>query len=148
DGLRLLITGNGVPANLTSIRTLPGTGPHADTPTAMLPLVDVGLATNPITANLTNKAALIERGTNNYADKVNFAAQAGAAFAVVYNFATNTSGNGAPGGDQLTPLGATDFTPIPAVFIGHSDGEALKNLFVTNSSARGQIHLQTTNYVF
>ena len=148
DGLRLLITGNGVPANLTSIRTLPGTGPHADTPTAMLPLVDVGLATNPITANLTNKAALIERGTNNFADKINFAAQAGAAFAVVYNFATNTSGSGAPGGDQLIPMGGTDFTPIPAVFIGNSDGEALKNLFATNSDALAQIHLETTNYLF
>jgi len=148
DGLRLLITGNGVPSNLASIRTLPGTGPHADTPTAMLPLVDVGLATNPITANLTNKAALIERGTNNFADKINFAAQAGAAFAVVYNFATNTSGSGAPGGDQLIPMGGTDFTPIPAVFIGNSDGVALKNLFATNSDALAQIHLETTNYLF
>ena len=148
DGLRLLISGDGVPVNLASIRTLPGTGPHADTPTAMLPLVDVGLATNPITANLTNKAALIERGTNLFPDKINFAAQAGAAFAVIYNFATNTSGVGAPGGDQLIPLGGTDFTPIPAVFIGHSDGEALKSLFATNSGALAQIHLQTTNYLF
>src|SRR6266542_4031362 len=148
DGLRLLITGDGVPANLASIRTLPGTGPHADTPTALLPLVDVGLATNPITANLTNKAALIERGTNLIPDKINFAAQAGAAFAVIFNFATNTSGIGAPGGDQLIPLAGTDFTPIPAVFIGHSDGVALKNLFATNSGALAQIHLQTTNYLF
>ncbi len=148
DGLRVLITGDGVPANLASIRTLPGTGPHADTPTALLPLVDVGLATNPITANLTNKAALIERGTNLIPDKINFAAQAGAAFAVIFNFATNTSGIGAPGGDQLIPLAGTDFTPIPAVFIGHSDGVALKNLFATNSGALAQIHLQTTNYLF
>ena len=137
-----------VPSTLASIRTLPGTGPHADTPTGILPLVYVGLATNPITANLTNKAALIERGTNNFADKINFAAQAGAAFAVVYNFATNTSGSGAPGGDQLIPMGGTDFTPIPAVFIGNSDGEALKNLFATNSEALAQIHLETTNYLF
>ncbi|PYJ86084.1 MAG: hypothetical protein DME22_06640 [Verrucomicrobia bacterium] len=148
DGLRLLVIGNGVPANLASIRTLPGTGPHADTPTALLPLVDVGLATNAITANLTNKAALIERGTNNFSDKINFAAQAGAAFVVVYNFATNTSGSGPPGGDQLIPLGGTDYTPIPAVFISRSDGVALKNLFATNSGALAQIHLETTNYLF
>src|SRR5438094_4781536 len=148
DGLRLLISGNGVPSNLASIRTLPGTGPHADTPTAMLPLVDVGLATNTLAVNLTNKAALIERGTNSFAEKIDFAAQAGAAFAVVYNFATNASGSGPPGGEQLIPMGGTDFTRIPAVFIARSDGEALKNLFATNSSALAQIHLQTTNYLF
>jgi subtilisin-like proprotein convertase family protein len=147
DGLRLLITGDGVPANLASIRTLPGSGPHADAPTAMLPLVDVGLATNPISANLTNKAALIGRGTNEFADKINFAAQAGAAFAVIYNYATNTSGSGAPGGDQLVFMAGTDFTPIPAVFISHSNGAALKEWFQTNSGARAQIHFQTTNYL-
>src|SRR6266568_9271359 len=148
DGLRLLISGDGVPSTLASIRTLPGTGPHADVPTGILPLVYVGLATNPITVNLTNKAALIQRGTNLAPDKINFAARAGAAFAVIYNFATNLSGIGAPGGDQLIPLGGTDFTPIPAVFIGYSDGAALNELLQTNSGVRGQIHLQTTNYLF
>jgi subtilisin family serine protease/subtilisin-like proprotein convertase family protein len=148
DGLRVLITGDDIPANLASIRTLPGTGPHADVPTAILPLVDVGLATNTISANLTNKAALIERGTNSFEAKINFAARAGAAFAVIYNYATNTSGSGAPGGDQLTPLAATDYTPIPAVFISHTNGVALKSLFQTNNSARAQIHLESTNYIF
>lgn len=140
DGLRLLITGDDIPANLASIRTLPGTGPYADVPTAMLPLVDVGLATNTITANLTNKAALIERGSNSFEAKINFAARAGAAFAVIYNFAA--------GGDELTLMSGTDYTPIPAVFIGHTDGMALKGLFQTNSSARAQIHLTFTNYTF
>src|SRR5207245_1262729 len=46
DGLRVLVTGDGVPANLASVRTLPGLGPHADTPTPMLPLVDFGFGTN------------------------------------------------------------------------------------------------------
>jgi subtilisin family serine protease/subtilisin-like proprotein convertase family protein len=83
-----------------------------------------------------------------FATKVNFAAQAGAAFAVVYNYATNTSGSGAPGGDQLLPMGGTDFVPIPAVFIGHSDGEALKALFQTNAAALAQIHLDSVSHVF
>jgi subtilisin-like proprotein convertase family protein/subtilisin family serine protease len=148
DGLRVLITGDNIPANLRSIRALPGTGPHADTATAALPLVDVGLATNTISLDLTNKAALIERGTNIFEAKVNFAARAGAAFAVVYNFATNTSGSGAPGGEQLIPLAGTDYTPIPSVFITHSNGVALRELFRTNSTARAQIHLETTNYAF
>jgi subtilisin family serine protease/subtilisin-like proprotein convertase family protein len=148
DGLRVLISGDNVPPNLLSIRCLPGTGPHADMPTAALPLVDVGLATNTIAASLTNKAALIERGGTNFDVKINYAARAGAAFAVVYNFATNTSGSGAPGGDQLIPLAGTDYTPIPAVFIGNTDGMALKALFQTNDMARAQIHLESTNYMF
>jgi subtilisin-like proprotein convertase family protein/subtilisin family serine protease len=148
DGLRVLVTGDNIPPNLRSIRALPGTGPHADTPTAALPLVDVGLATNTISLDLTNKAALIERGTNTFEAKVNFAARAGASFAVVYNFATNASGSGAPGGEQLIPLAGTDYTPIPAVFITHSNGVALRELFRTNSTARAQIHLETTNYAF
>jgi len=148
DGLRVETVGDGVPPGVVSIRTLPGTGPHADEPTPFLPLVDVGLATNVIGADLTGKAALIQRGTNDYADKINFAAQAGAAFAVIYNFATNTSGSGAPGGDQLVPLGRTDFTPIPAVFVSHSDGVALQALFATNTAARARIRLTNTNLLF
>jgi subtilisin-like proprotein convertase family protein len=148
DGLRVLITGENIPSNLRSIRALPGTGPHADAPTAALPLVDVGLATNTISLDLTNKAALIERGSNTFETKVNFAARAGASFAIIYNFATNTSGSGAPGGEQLIPLAGTDYTPIPAVFITHSNGAALRELFRTNSTARAQIHLETTNYAF
>ena len=149
DGLRVLVTGSGVPANLASIHTLPSTGPHADTPTAMLPLVDFGFGTNTNGFNLVNKGALIERGTNTFADKINLAAQAGAAFAVVYNFPTNLEDpNGAPGGDLLFPMGGTDFVPIPAVFIGNTDGQALQSLFATNGSALAQIHLEQTNYVF
>ncbi len=128
-----------------SIHTLPGTGPHADVPTQTLPLVYVGFATDPIAVNLTNKAALIQRGTNTFEQKIDNAAQAGAAFAVVYNYPTNVA---ADGGDQLTGMAATDFTPIPAVFIGNSDGEGLKALFQTNTAALAQIHLNSTNYVF
>lgn len=147
DGLRVIVSGDHVPASLLSLQTLPGTGPHADEPTPALPLVYVGLATNPIAQNLTNQGALIQRGTNNYEEKIRYAAAAGAAFALVYNFATN-SGSGAPGGDQLTPMGRTDYVPIPAVFLGHSDGEALRMLFETNTAARARIQLEATNLTF
>jgi len=148
DGLRVLVTGSGVPTNLSSIRTLPSVGPHADTPTPILPLVDFGYGTNATGFNLTNKGALVQRDGVTFASQINLAAQAGAAFAVVYNFATNTDPTGAPGGDQLLPMGGTDFVPIPAVFIGHTDGEALKALFQTNNNALAQIHLNSTSYVF
>ncbi len=150
DGLRLLITGAGVPAPLASIRTLPTLGPHADEPTAILPLVDAGLATNQLAVDLHGQAALIQRGgqygKTNYAEKIEFAAQAGAAFAVVYN---NSAGNeNCPGGDALCPMGGTDFAPIPAVFIGQSDGEALRALLQQQVDIRGQIRLTSTHYSF
>jgi subtilisin-like proprotein convertase family protein len=148
DGLRVVVTGQNVPKNLKYIRTLPSTGPHADEPTEALPLVDVGLATNAITVNLTNKGALIERGITLLPTKIDIAARAGAAFAVVYNFATNSDPNSAPGGDQLIPIGGADFVPIPAVFIGHTDGVALRELVQSDKNARARIRLQTVDYAF
>ncbi len=147
DGLRLLITGSGVPASITSIHTLPSVGPHADTPTPWLSLADFGFGTNLAGFDLANRGALIQRGGTDFASAIDLAARAGAAFAVVYNYATNSSGVGAPGGSQLMPMGGTDFVPIPAVFIAHQDGEALKQLFATNRTALAQIHLTTTHYV-
>jgi subtilisin family serine protease/subtilisin-like proprotein convertase family protein len=148
DGLRLVITGEGLPAGLASIRALAGTGPHPDAPTIAAPLVDVGLATNPITINLIGKAALIERGINNYADKVGFAARAGAAFAVIYNYGPENTNSDCPGGDEFCWMGGTDFTPIPSVFIGNTDGVALKSFFSANPDAHAQLRLESTNYIF
>ncbi|HEU0009525.1 MAG TPA: S8 family serine peptidase [Verrucomicrobiae bacterium] len=144
DGLRLLITGDGVPPELASIRCLPSAGPHPDDPTPLAPLVDLGLATNTVQIDLTGKAALIERGTNNFDEKILRAAAAGAEFAVIYNFATNTD-FGCPGGEQLCLMGATDFVPIPAIFIGRSNGLALQGLFSTNSAARAQLRLNSVS---
>src|SRR5438093_330642 len=87
DGLRVWITNTdatqAVPSNLASVPSTPGLGPHADVPTATLPLVDAGLATNTITLDLSGKAALIRRGgdpdnTNSYfTQKINRAPNAG-----------------------------------------------------------------------
>jgi len=79
-----------------------------------------------------------------YATKINNAATAGAAFVVIYNYSTNV---GSDGGDRLTAMSGVDFTPIPAVFIGNSDGLALQALFETNGPALAQIRLDSTNCV-
>ncbi|MEY2409528.1 MAG: hypothetical protein QOF48_2198 [Verrucomicrobiota bacterium] len=141
DGLRLRVSGLDVPANIASIRCLPAAGPHPDTATPPLRMVDLGLATNVVLPDLRGKGALIERGTNNFDEKIIKAALAGAEFAVIYNFQTNRDPAGCPGGDQLCLMGNTDFTPIPAIFIGRTDGLALKQLIATNSMARGQLSL-------
>lgn len=143
DGLRVEVSGPGVPPELVSVRTLPSTGPHADTPTPALPLADFGYGTNLAGMNLTNKGALIQRGPATFAQSISNAALAGAAFAIVYNYPGPP-----PGGDQLYQLGGTDFVPIPAVFIGNTDGEGLKSLFQTNADALAQIRLTAASFQF
>lgn len=150
DGLRVLISRDAA----NSLRTLPSTGIQPDLPTPILPLVYVGQATNVITQNLTNKAALIQRGGTNangvatsFVDKINRTANAGAKFAVVFNSETAAPGT-CPGGDQLCNMGGTDYVPIPAVFIGFTDGSTLTNLLQQGSNVLAQLKLQTTNYAF
>jgi subtilisin-like proprotein convertase family protein len=139
SALRVLITGTNLPANLASILPLvPCIGPHADSPTALLPLVDLGLATNPITTNLAGRAALIRRGGNTFEQKVQVAAAAGAAFVVLYD-----------NGDPKPGFGIdVEFGPIPCVFISQSDGVALRNYLPTDDTARAQIDLTPTTYSF
>ncbi|MBI3417060.1 MAG: S8 family serine peptidase [Verrucomicrobia bacterium] len=147
DGLRLLLGGSGVPANLTSIRTQPSLGVHVDDATASVPLVDVGDATTAIPQDVVGKGVLIARAPNGasqdsanlFRSKIQRAADAGAAFAVVAN---NRDG------DTLLQMGGTDFSPIPAVMIGQNAGDAVRALLATNADARAQLHLDTVNYSF
>jgi len=148
DGYRLSVTGALVPPDLASVQVAPGMGPHADEPTPSLVLVDAGFGTNYTGLNLTNKAALIQRGGGPFSTSITLAAQAGARLAVVYNFLTNSDPNTAPGGDQLTIMAGTDFVPIPSVFIGHTDGENLRLLFQADTKARAQLSLQSVSYPF
>jgi subtilisin family serine protease/subtilisin-like proprotein convertase family protein len=138
-GLRLVTMGGDVPTNVQSIIALPGAGPQFDTTTALMPLVDVGIATNSLTADLRGKAALIQRGSNYFCQKIQFAADAGAAFAVVYD---NVDGN------VRIAMGGTDLTPIPSVFISQNDGEALRDFLAATPQAQSQLSLTTTNYTF
>lgn len=141
DGLRVVVTGPGVPPELRSIRCLPAAGgPHPDMPTAELPLVEIGLATNVPSIDLTNKCALILRGQADFSVKITNAAAAGAAFAIVYN--------NDPTNDGLVCMLGTDYVPIPAVFISSADGQALKALTETNPLARAQLWLNSTNICF
>ncbi len=108
-----------VPPIDESYVAFPSLGLHPDDPTMELGLVDVGLANAPIQVSLNGKGALIERGGERFITKINHAAAAGAAFAVVHN---NTN---VPPLSQMT---FTDFARIPAVFISKADGEKLKDL--------------------
>jgi subtilisin-like proprotein convertase family protein len=138
-GLRLLVTVDTVPPRLLIVESLPSSGPHPDVPTARLPLVDVGIATQAIALNLTGKVALIQRGTNYFKEKIQFAADAGAAFAVIYNNVDQTN---------LIQMAATDYTPIPAVFISQDSGDNLHNLAQTGVALEAQLRLDSAQYSF
>lgn len=139
QGLRLLIYGTNVPVNLQSIIALPALGPFPDVPTTAVPLVDVGTTENGIGKDVKGRGALIQRGGNYFCEKLSLAAAAGAAFAVVFNDRDAT--------DRLI-MGATEFAPVPGVFIDQSDGEALRQYLQTDPSAKGQLQLESTNYSF
>ena len=62
-------------------------------------------------------AALIQRGPNYFCEKIAFAAEAGAALAIVYN---NRDG------DARILMAETDLSSIPSIFISQNDGEALR----------------------
>jgi subtilisin family serine protease/subtilisin-like proprotein convertase family protein len=131
----------GAPAALRIIHGTPSLGAQADQPTPPASLISVGLATNVISRNLAGQAALIERGSAFFFDKINFAAQAGATFAVVYD---NTN-------EARFTMSDTEFTPIPAIFIKQSDGQALEAYLAPQTSgagAPGQITTLSTNIFF
>jgi subtilisin family serine protease/subtilisin-like proprotein convertase family protein len=140
DGMRVRIEGDpNLPVELASIPSTPGLGPHADEPTDRLPLVDVGLADQPIGIDLTGRAALIERGGNLFSEKLSFAAEAGAAFAIVRNHM---------GADSRLIMGATEFVPIPAVLINQNHGDLLRQQLQQDPTLRAQLRLESARYSF
>jgi subtilisin-like proprotein convertase family protein len=147
DGLRVMVTGSGVPPALASIPATPGLGPHADDPTPSLPLVDVDVATNDLTVDLTGKAALIQRGPpgdfsdkrNTFRRKVERAAAAGATFAILWNHTNGT--------ERIIP-GDLDFTPIPAVFIDENTGRALRSQLSLDPNLQARLQLTSTELQF
>ena len=147
DGLRVEVVGDNIPVALQSIHCLPGTGIQPDVATPTTRLVDIGLATNRPSQNLAGIAALIERGTNDFAAKLSLAGEAGSPFAVIYNYSDGPT-DACPGGDQLCPLGGTDFSPIPGVFVTYQSGVALRALFSTNTSARIRLAATSTTASF
>ncbi len=126
DGLRVVVQGANVPTNLNSIPAFPSLGLHADAPTPLMPVVDVGLATGPINTNLQGKGALITRSPasialfepaiHSFSNKIERAAAAGAVMAIIQNDRDSR---------ERVIMDDTDFAPIPAVFIDQNSGDAL-----------------------
>ncbi len=138
-GLRLLITGEDIPDNITNVASEGANASYPDAPTGVFPLVDVGRATIQLTNDLRGKAALIQRGDVNFSVKIDFAAQAGAALAVVYDNRDGTN---------LHHMGGTDRAAIPSVFIDQNDGEAILAQVNQGKTVNAQFQLVKTEYQF
>ena len=139
DGLRVFVTGTGVPASLSSLPASGSVGIHPDIPTASLRLVDVGQAISAPGKDFTGAGMLMTRKPGTYVEKISFAAGAGAAFAVIVNN---------EGTDQRTIMRDTGFVAIPAVLLGHDNGEVLRAQVATNAAVRVSLGLDPARFVF
>ena len=119
------VTGSDVPANLQSIPALFGDGPRPSGP-VIAPLKDVAQAEPPANAKacspvgagtLTGAIAIVDRGDCAFATKVNNIQKGGAVGVIVVE----------TGSDFIFPMIGLVGTAIPAVMIGKTDGENLRN---------------------
>jgi subtilisin-like proprotein convertase family protein len=147
DGLRVVVTGSMELTVLLSASATPSLGPLVEGTTVALPLVDVGLATNDLTINLDGKVALIRRGPsgsfpddrNTFRRKIERAADAGAAWVVVYNDRDL---------NERVIMGDTDFVPIPAVMINETDGETVRDLLGSDPAVTAHLELNRATATF
>lgn len=116
----------------------PSLGPINDTKILTNPLTFVGLATSTINQDLSGRGALIERGEIFFRDKINRAAAAGAEFAIIFN---NQN-------DSTLIMAETDYTPIPAIFIGKTQGESLKTAIIANPDLQVSLELKAKKASF
>jgi subtilisin family serine protease/subtilisin-like proprotein convertase family protein len=138
DGLRVIVEGPGLDTP-RSFAASGGTGMHPDVPTARVPLVDAGTGASALTVPVAGAAALLQRLPNEFADKIRFASDAGAAFAIIAN---SDAGNG-----RLLML-STDAARIPAVLVGNTDGATLRSLSITHPQATARLELTSARVDF
>ncbi|MBA4148560.1 MAG: S8 family serine peptidase [Verrucomicrobia bacterium] len=142
--------GSGVPLDLSSIPAqVPRQSQHPDVapgelrpaaPVSSLPVVYVGQATTNITANLTGKCALIQRGGGvNFTVKVQRAEAAGASMVIIYNNDDD---------DSLLSMNLTNFASIPSAFIAYTAGNALAQQSQTNANLLIRLGSQLATYTF
>ncbi len=114
------VTGQQFPSAFSSL------GPEVEQNIGFLSLIDIGSADGAYVGDLRGKAAFIQRGGNYFYEKIDYAASLGAKLAVIYNNR---------GGTDIFTMGLTDFTSIPAVFIGQDDGEEIGRILSTSNGA-------------
>ncbi len=139
SGLRIGIRGGAAPPELERIAALPSLGPFADGGTDPLPLAYAGLADTDPADSLEGRAALVRRGEITFAEKIRRVAGAGASLALIHNNVED---------EELLLMGGTEFSPIPAYFIGQRDGEALADLLSRQPDLEASVSLDEAELEF
>ena len=134
-GLHLSLSNNGT--EIVKLYPRPSVGIQAGETTAALPLVSIGKATQDVTIDLTGKIALIERGEADFSVKAGRAVAAGAEAVIIYNNA-----------EGFSPVGGTDYVPIPLVFVTGTDGTNLLNFAEQAPGNLVQIVNEKQSYTF
>lgn len=147
DGLRVVVIGEGIPAELTSLRTLPGTGPFADSPTPWVLLRGAGPSSGGAVVSLTNAGAVMELERGKIVQQIQYAARMGAEFVMIYN-CTLDGVTPCPLRTTGLPLNGTDYTSVPSVFVGRTNALALIDVFRTNLTARARLELSAAEIAF
>jgi len=128
------VPGDNVPSDIQWMATLFGDGPVPGGPyTASLRDVRAsepnGLACSPVgNGTLTGAIALVDRGECAFATKINNAQRGGASAVIIIN-----------DGDWVFPMTGLIDTAIPAVMIGQTDGQALRNFVASNPDRPGTL---------
>ncbi len=104
--------------------------PFANESTPLTHIVDLGLVVGPIEENLEGKIALMQRGQAAFQRKVDYAAQAGASFSIIYNNV---------GSEELVNMSQMDRCSIPAVFISKNSAKTIQQLQEGDPDLRAQL---------
>ena len=110
-----------------------------DNSSPLCKIIDLGLVDGPIEQDLTGCCALIMRGEITFKEKIDYAAEAGAAFVILYNNEIN---------DDLINMGSVDRCTIPAIFISGNSAETIKNSLNAGLFLKAQLLVTPWSYSF
>lgn len=110
-----------------------------DNSSPLCKVIDLGIVAGPIEQDLSGCCVLIMRGEITFKEKIDYAAEAGAAFVILYNNEIN---------DDLINMGSVDRCTIPAIFISGNSAETIKNSLNTGVSLKAQLFTTPWSYSF
>jgi subtilisin family serine protease/subtilisin-like proprotein convertase family protein len=140
DGVRVEIGDPSNSAETVSFLAHGGIGAlYPDRPMSFLPLVHLGQVTNELSCDLTGSGALIKRGYVKFTSKIEWAADAGAEYVIIYN---NILGN------SRMLMTEVDYSPIPAFFVTENDGQRLQDIVEDNPDIGARLSLHSASRVF
>lgn len=138
-GLKVAVSGVLVPDHLKLIPASTTMGLQPDRPTGMRQVSHAGMVVAELDEDFTGKGVLIQRGVETFERKIRYAADAGAAFAIIYNNQNQ---------DELVRMAGTDYSPIPAFFISKAHGDELVDLMGRDPNMRMELMMESFEHVF